>query len=55
MNQRDRDMARRVARHLGQWISGLVALGTLALIGVLALMTHPEMLVFMLKRARCCL
>lgn len=50
MNHRDRAIARSVARYLAQWLSGFVAIGALAMLGVLALQNGPESFLFFLKQ-----
>ncbi|MFB7739334.1 hypothetical protein ACFC08_34250 [Streptomyces sp. NPDC056112] len=52
MNQRDREIARAVARYLAQWLSGVVAVGALALLGLIGLMSGPEDFVLFLKLGR---
>lgn len=52
MNHRDREIARAVARYLAQWLSGVVAVGALALLGVIGVMSGPEDFVLSLKLGR---
>ncbi|MEV5012785.1 hypothetical protein ACIQFZ_29320 [Streptomyces sp. NPDC093064] len=39
-----------MARYLAQWLSGVVAVGALALLGMIGLMNGPQMFVLFLKR-----
>ncbi|MFF4863668.1 hypothetical protein ACFY3J_18385 [Streptomyces sp. NPDC001231] len=41
-----------MARYLAQWLSGVVAVGALALLGVIGVMSGPEDFVFHLKEGR---
>ncbi|MEV6782196.1 hypothetical protein [Streptomyces sp. NPDC051098] len=50
MNHRDRAIARAVARRLAQWLCGVVAIGSLTMLGMVAFSNGPETFVFFLKR-----
>ncbi|MEV5005480.1 hypothetical protein ACFY3J_07785 [Streptomyces sp. NPDC001231] len=52
MNHRDREIARAAARYLAQRLSGVVAVGALALLGMIGLMSGPEDFVLFLKLGR---
>lgn len=50
MDPRNRSTARSGARRLAQWLSGVGAVGTLTMLGAVALMNGPETFMFFLKR-----
>lgn len=50
MNHRDRLVARSVATSLARWLSGMVALGALALLALVAMTNGPEIFLLHLKR-----
>ncbi|WP_434598019.1 hypothetical protein [Streptomyces sp. A5-4] len=50
MNRRDHAIARAAARYFAQWLSGIAAVGALALLGAVVVVNGPETFIFFLKR-----
>ncbi|MCX4561563.1 hypothetical protein [Streptomyces phaeochromogenes] len=50
MSQRNHVEPMAVARHLAKWICGLVALGVLVFVGLLAVVINHDTLIFAFKR-----